>query len=150
MSLLRTLPDAGGLVLPFQTTYYLNGHSFIEQELKRAQISFRKTDNAFLAVDDVAALQAAADRLSPAIIRGRLDYWTLILGPKFSTKERRQLNLSRFTATRWSRLRQITLSLYAGQRCRPHRARPDCRHRAWNRGAVVAATNTADEFDLMC
>ena len=53
---------------PFQTTYYLNGHSFIEQELKRAQIGFRKTDNAFHAVDDVAALQAAADRLSPAII----------------------------------------------------------------------------------
>src|ERR1700749_2312373 len=83
---------------PFQTTYYLNGHSFIEQELKRAQIGFRKTDNAFLAVDDVAALQAAADRLSSAIIRGRLDYWTLILGPKFSTKERKQLNLSRFYA----------------------------------------------------
>jgi hypothetical protein len=83
---------------PFQTTYYLNGHSFIEQELKRAQIAFRKNDNAFLAVDDVAALQAAADRLSPAIIRGRLDYWTLILGPKFSTKERKQLNLSRFYA----------------------------------------------------
>ena len=28
---------------PFQTTYYLNGHSFIEQELRRAQIGFRKT-----------------------------------------------------------------------------------------------------------
>ena len=25
---------------PFQTTYYLNGHSFIEQELKRAQDRF--------------------------------------------------------------------------------------------------------------
>ena len=84
--------------LPFQTTYYLNGHSFIEQELNRAQIGFRKTDNAFLAVDDVAALQAAADRLSPDIIRKRLDYWTLILGPKFSTKERKLLNLSRFYA----------------------------------------------------
>jgi len=83
---------------PFQTCYYLNGHSFIEQELKRAQIGFRKTDNAFLAVDDVAALQAAADRLSPDIIRKRLDYWTLILGPKFSPKERKQLNLSRFYA----------------------------------------------------
>src|SRR6476646_3244082 len=83
---------------PFQTSYYLNGHSFIEQELKRAQIGFRKTDNAFLAVDDVAALQAAADKLSPQIIRTRLDYWTLILGPKFSTKERKQLNLSRFYA----------------------------------------------------
>ena len=47
---------------PFQTTYYLNGHSFIEQELKRAGIGFRKHDTAFLAVDDVAALQAAADR----------------------------------------------------------------------------------------
>jgi hypothetical protein len=83
---------------PFQTTYYLNGHSFIEEELKRAQIGFRKTDNAFLAVDDVTALQAAADRLSPQIIRQRLDYWTLILGPKFSAKERKQLNLSRFYA----------------------------------------------------
>src|SRR5205085_11202634 len=52
---------------PFQTTYYLNGHSFIEQELNRARIGFRKTDNAFLAVADVAALQAAADKLSPQI-----------------------------------------------------------------------------------
>jgi hypothetical protein len=81
---------------PFQTTYYLNGHSFIEQELNRARIGFRKTDNAFLAV--AAALQAAADKLSPAIIRKRLDYWTLILGPKFSANERKQLNLSRFYA----------------------------------------------------
>ncbi len=83
---------------PFQTTYYLNGHSFIEQELARAQIGFRKTDNDFLAVDDLAALQAAADRLSPQIIRERLDYWTLIVGPKFSAKERKAINLSRFYA----------------------------------------------------
>jgi len=54
--------------------------------------------NAFLAVDDVAGLQAAADKLSPGIIRQRLDYWTLILGPKFSAKERKQLSLSRFYA----------------------------------------------------
>jgi hypothetical protein len=83
---------------PFQTAYYLNGHSFIERELTRAQIGFRKNDNAFLAVDDVAALQAAADRLSPEIIRQRLDYWTLVLGPKFSDKERKAINLSRFYA----------------------------------------------------
>src|ERR1700745_3529678 len=83
---------------PFQTTYYLNGHSFIEQELNRAKIGFRKDDNAFLAVDDVAALQAGADKLSPDIIRKRLDYWTFVLGPKFSAKERSALNLSRFYA----------------------------------------------------
>jgi len=83
---------------PFQATYYLNGHSFMEQELNRRNIGFRKNDNAFLAVDDVTALQAAADRLSPQIIRQRLDYWTLILGPKFSKRERQQMNLSRFYA----------------------------------------------------
>jgi hypothetical protein len=83
---------------PFHATYWLNGHSFIEQELKRRQIAFQKNDNAFLAVDDAAELQAAADRLSPHIIRKQLNYWTLILGPKFSKRERRQMNLSRFYA----------------------------------------------------
>jgi hypothetical protein len=87
-----------GSFLPFQTTYWLNGHSFIEQELKRAHIAFHKNDNAFLAVDDVAALQAAADRLSPKIIRERLEYWTFLLAPKFSKKQRQQMNLSRFYA----------------------------------------------------
>ena len=83
---------------PFHTTYWLNGHSFMQRELTKTGIGFHKNDNAFLAVDDVAALQAAADRLSPQIIRKQLDYWTLILGPKFSKKERGQMNLSRFYA----------------------------------------------------
>jgi hypothetical protein len=81
---------------PFHATYWLNGHSFMERELARGNVGFKKDDNAFLATDDVAALQAAADRLSPAIIRKQLDYWTLILGPKFSKKERREMGLSRF------------------------------------------------------
>jgi len=83
---------------PFHTTYWLNGHSFIEQELKRKQIGFRKNDNAFLAVDNAAELQAAADRLSAELIGKQLDYWTFLLGPKFSKKERSQMNLSRFYA----------------------------------------------------
>jgi hypothetical protein len=83
---------------PFHATYWLNGHSFIERELQRANVGFHKNDNAFLAVDDVAALQTAADRLSPALIREQLDYWTFLLGPKFSPKERNQMNLSRFYA----------------------------------------------------
>jgi hypothetical protein len=83
---------------PFQTTYYLNGHSFMEQELNRNKIGFRKNDNAFLAVDDLPQLQAAADRLGPEVIRKQLDYWTLIIGPKFSKKEREAMNLSRYYA----------------------------------------------------
>jgi len=83
---------------PFHASYWLNGHSFIERELSKAGIGFHKNDNAFLGVEDLTAPQAAADRLSPQIIRKRLDYWTLILGPKFSKKERGQINLSRFYA----------------------------------------------------
>jgi len=58
---------------PFQTTYYLNGHSFIEQELKRAQIGFRKTDNAFLAVDDVAACKPPPTNSARKHLRQQLD-----------------------------------------------------------------------------
>jgi len=83
---------------PFQTTYYLNGHSFIENQLNRQGICFRKHDNAFLAVADPQALQAAADRLTPELIRERLEHWTLVLGPKFSRRERAALNLRRFYA----------------------------------------------------
>lgn len=83
---------------PFQTTYYLNGHSFMERELLRSGTGFKKQDNGFLAVDDVAALQTAADGLSPELIRERLDYWTFHLGPKFSAREREQISLSRFYA----------------------------------------------------
>lgn len=84
-----------GSFFPFQATYWINGHSFIEQDLKRLNISFRKDDNAFLSVSDPKALQAAADRLSPEIIRNRLEYWTLVLGPKFSRRERGAMNLRR-------------------------------------------------------
>jgi hypothetical protein len=87
-----------GSFFPFQTTYYLNGHNFIEQELNRAGVTYRKNDNAFLSVSDPSALQAAADRLTAKVIRERLEYWTLMLGPKFSTRERQAFNLHRFYA----------------------------------------------------
>jgi hypothetical protein len=50
---------------PFHATYWLNGHSFMERELQRNHVGFHKNDNALLAADDVAASQAAADRLNP-------------------------------------------------------------------------------------
>ena len=82
-------------LLPFQTTYYLNGHSFVAGELQRQGVRFRKDDDAFLSTADLPALQAAADRLSPEILRQRLDYWTLVLGPKFSKKDRAAITLRR-------------------------------------------------------
>ena len=35
----------------------------------------------------IPIIDGAIIRLSPAIIRKQLDYWTLILGPKFSKKD---------------------------------------------------------------
>ena len=81
--------------LPFQTTYYLNGHNFIEIELRRQGVAFRKDDNAFLSTADPQALQAAADQLSAAILEKRLNYWSWLRGPKFSEKERQAVNLRR-------------------------------------------------------
>jgi hypothetical protein len=87
-----------GSYLPFQTTCYLNGHSFIERELSRDGITYKKNDNAFVSVQDPTILQAAADRLSQEIIRERIEYWTLIVSPKFSKRERQKMNLRRFYA----------------------------------------------------
>jgi hypothetical protein len=84
-----------GSFLPFQITYYLNGHHYVERELLRQGIAFRKDANAFLATADPQALQAAADRLSADVIRKRLDYWTWLVGPKFSKTDRQAINLKR-------------------------------------------------------
>ena len=61
-----------GSFLPFQTTCYSNGHHFIAGQL-----------------------HSAADRLSPEIIRKRPAYRTLVLGPKFSRKDRAAIPLRR-------------------------------------------------------
>lgn len=87
-----------GSFFPFEITYFLNGHNFIEKELMRIGVRYRKSDNAFLSVSDPAALQAAADSFSTEVIRERLAYWTLVLGPKFSKRERQAFNLHRFYA----------------------------------------------------
>jgi hypothetical protein len=84
-----------GSFLPFQTTYYLNGHHFVAGELEREGVRFRRDDNAFLWTADPQTLQAAADRLTADVIRKRLDYWTRVLGPKFSREDRAAVQLRR-------------------------------------------------------
>src|ERR1700674_3204460 len=76
---------------PFNVTCYFNGRSFVAQELTRVGVRFRKADNAFLGVADVAALQAAADRLTTALLQRRCSYWVRRLVPVFSSAERAAL-----------------------------------------------------------
>ncbi len=80
-----------GSYFPFNVTCYLNGHSFVAQELTRAGVPFRKADNAFTGVADVRALQAAADRMSAALLQRRCAYWVRRLVPTFSPAERAAL-----------------------------------------------------------
>lgn len=82
-----------GTFLPFTLACFLNGHSFLAQELTRAGVAFRKDDHAFLAVADVAVLEAAAERLTPRLIEQRCDYWARRLAPSFSPAERAALPL---------------------------------------------------------
>lgn len=84
-----------GTFVPFEASYYLNGHNYIENELKRKGIRYRKEDNAFLWVEDGEGLQAAADSLTGEVIRKRLDYWTFVLGPKFTKADKREARLHR-------------------------------------------------------
>jgi hypothetical protein len=82
-----------GTFLPFTLAVFLNGHSFLAQELTRLGVGFRKDDNAFLAVDDLAALEAAAERLTPRLIERRCDHWARRLAPSFSAAEQVALPL---------------------------------------------------------
>jgi hypothetical protein len=82
-----------GTFLPFTLACFLNGHSFLAQELTGRGVGFRKDDNALLAVDDPAALEAAAARLTPRLIEQRSDYWARRLAPAFSPAERAALPL---------------------------------------------------------
>ena len=76
--------------LPFNVTCYLNGHTFLAQELTRRGVRFRKEDNAFLDVADLDALAAATARLTPDLLQERCAHWTR------STRTLGKWNLPRF------------------------------------------------------
>lgn len=84
-----------GTFIPFEASYYLNSHHFIERQLLAEGVDFRKDDNAFLWTADPLALQAAADRFLPEVIQPRLNYWTVALGPKFTKRDRLNARLER-------------------------------------------------------
>ena len=83
-----------GTYLPFSVQAYLNGHSFVAEQLTRQKVGFEKYDNAILAADDVTALRSAAAALTPELIRERCDHWARKLAPAFSRAERDAANLA--------------------------------------------------------
>jgi hypothetical protein len=84
-----------GPFLPFSITYYPKGYHFIERELKRAGVEFRKDDKCFLWVADAQALQAAATVSAPSPFGNNSTTGLLWWEPKFSQQGRAALNLRR-------------------------------------------------------
>lgn len=74
--------------LPFTVSCFMNGHSCVAQELRRAGVRFQKDDNAIVRCADPDRLTAVAERLDEHILRQRADYWASRLTPRFSPRER--------------------------------------------------------------
>lgn len=77
-----------GTYLPFSIGCYLNGHSYLDRQLRTAGVRFRKQDNAILSCADPDLLRLLAGRLDERVLRQRASYWAQRLAPSFTARER--------------------------------------------------------------
>ena len=73
---------------PFTAKLCINGNEWAKRQAAKAGIGFTPMDNAFAAVDDVAALQAICHALGPAQIDALLRKWLARLPHPFSPADR--------------------------------------------------------------
>ena len=59
----------------------MNGHCFVAQELRRAEVRFRMDDNAIFNCADPDQLISIADHLDERILQRRANYWAARLTP---------------------------------------------------------------------
>ena len=79
---------------PYNARLCLNGHEWAKRQATRAGIGHTALDNAFAAVDDVAAVQAICDSLGPERIDALLRKWlALAAAPVHGRGPRRRLPL---------------------------------------------------------
>ena len=58
---------------PFRLQVYLNGHEYLERQMLKCGISFRKLDNCFVDINDFAKAQQLANSLDPMLLHEKLD-----------------------------------------------------------------------------
>jgi hypothetical protein len=73
---------------PYNAKLCLNGNHWAQRQAAKAGIAFTPLDNAFAAVDDVAAVQAICDSLGPAHIDALARKWLAILPHPFTAADR--------------------------------------------------------------
>ena len=79
--------------LPFALSCFMNGHSYLAAELRRAGVRFRMEDNAITGCADPELLATIAERLDERILQQRASYWASRLSPRFSARERARCQL---------------------------------------------------------
>jgi hypothetical protein len=77
-----------GTYLPYPIKLCLNGHEWVKQQLRRADVSFESLDNGFLACDDPTRLQAICDQLGPADVQAFFDRWVTRLPSPLTAADR--------------------------------------------------------------
>lgn len=82
-----------GTYLPFTLGCYMNGRSYLAQQLRREGVRFRKQENAILSCAEPQALCRLAETLDERLLRQRADYWAFRLAPSFTARERRLCQL---------------------------------------------------------
>ena len=58
---------------PFRLQVYFNGHDWLERQMKKEGISFRKKDNAFVHISDFDRANELAAQLSPELLEKKLN-----------------------------------------------------------------------------
>ncbi len=76
-----------GTYLPYPIKVCLNGHEWVKQQLRRADVAFESLDNGFLACADPTRLQAMCDQLGPADVQAFFDRWTARLPSPLTTTD---------------------------------------------------------------
>lgn len=77
-----------GTYVPYPIKLCLNGHEWVKQQLRRANVTFESLDNGFLACADPTRLQAICDRLAPADVQTFFDRWAARLPSPMTARDR--------------------------------------------------------------
>jgi hypothetical protein len=77
-----------GTYVPYPIKLCLNGHEWVKQQLRRADVAFDSLDNGFLACADPTCLQAICDRLGPADVQAFFDRWAARLPTPLTAVDR--------------------------------------------------------------
>lgn len=77
-----------GTYLPYPIKLCLNGHEWVKQQLRRADVAFDSLDNGFLASADPTRLQTICDQLGPADVQTFFDRWAARLPAPMTAVDR--------------------------------------------------------------